>query len=306
MSDTRWIDAFLEAQASELSAARNTLLAYGRDLKAFSHWLGQQQKTLAGASQADIESFLVGCEAEGLSEATRARRLSAIRQLYRFTHEEDWRHDNPALQIRGPTRRKSLPTTLTQEEVIRLLDAAALPHRDATRNSCLLQMLYATGMRVSELVGLPVATVRGDPEMILIRGKGGRERMVPLSLPARTTLLLWLAERDAAEEKARLAGRPPSRFLFPSRGRSGHLTRNRFYLLIKEMAARAGIDPSKVSPHTLRHAFATHMLAGGADLRAIQTLLGHSDISTTEIYTHVLDEHLRQLVLERHPLARDA
>lgn len=186
----------------------------------------------------------------------------------------------------------------------RLLDAAGATPREALRNVCLVQLLYATGMRVSELVSLPVAAARGDPRMLLIRGKGGKERMVPLSPPAREALAAWLTHRDAAEASARERGANASRFLFPSRGRLGHLTRHRFYMLIKELAVAAGIDPGKVTPHTLRHAFATHLLAGGADLRSIQTLLGHADVSTTEIYTHVLDERLRALVLAHHPLAR--
>ena len=168
-----------------------------------------------------------------------------------------------------------------------------------------MELLYATGMRVSELVGLPVAAARGTPEMLLVRGKGGKERMVPLSPPARAALTEWITVRDRMEEKACANGKKPSRFLFPSRGKSGHLSRSGFYLLVKKLAAKGGVSPAKVTPHTFRHALATHLLANGADLRSIQTLLGHSDISTTEIYTHVLDERLRQLVLEHHPLARE-
>ena len=199
-------------------------------------------------------------------------------------------------------------------EVEAILNAARDTGRpeDRVRNTCLVELLYATGLRVSELVGLPVSAVRGDPRMILVSGKGGKERMVPLSPPARAALRAWLALRDAAEAAtataATAAGRkpsPPLRHLFPGRGAEGHLTRQHFFLLIKQLAAAGGIDPATVTPHTLRHAFATHLLANGADLRVIQTLLGHADISTTEIYTHVLDERLRTLVLEHHPLARD-
>jgi integrase/recombinase XerD len=172
------------------------------------------------------------------------------------------------------------------------------------RNTCLLELLYATGMRVSELVELPVSAARGDPAMLLVRGKGDKERMVPLSPPARAALAAWLRVRDEAEEAGRARGLAPSRHLFPSKGSTGHLTRHRFYLLVKALAAEAGIDPDKVTPHTLRHAFATHLLANGADLRVIQTLLGHADVSTTEIYTHVLHERLSELVLTHHPLAR--
>ena len=177
---------------------------------------------------------------------------------------------------------------------------------DRQRNICLMELLYATGMRVSELVSLPVSATRGDPRMLLILGKGGKERMVPLSDPARAALKNWLETRDAAEDLAkREKGEKPSAYLFPSRGKTGHFTRIRFYQLIKDIAVRAGVSPSKVTPHTLRHAFATHLLAHGADLRAIQTLLGHADLSTTEIYTHVLDERLRELVLTHHPLAEN-
>ena len=302
----RWISAFLEAQAAELDAARNTLLAYGRDLGDFSAWLARRGAGFATATRADVEAYLVACEADGLAAATRARRLSAIRQLYRFAFEEGWRADNPALQIRGPGRAARLPRDLSHAEVDALLEAAETTGRtplDRLRNACLMQLLYATGLRVSELVALPVAAVRGDPRMLLVAGKGGRERMVPLSPPARSALGAWLAARDVAEEQAVADGGRASPWLFPSRGKEGHLTRQGFHALIKDLAVAAGLDPSKVTPHTLRHAFATHLLAGGADLRAIQTLLGHADISTTEIYTHVLDERMKTLVLTRHPLA---
>ena len=307
MSGARWISAFLDAQAAELGAARNTLLAYGRDLGDFVAWLTARGKTPEDAAQADIEAYLIGCDAQGLSRATRARRLSSIRQLYRFAYEEGWRDTNPALRLKGPARERRLPGTLTEAEVDRLLAAAETHGRtgaERLRNTCLMQVLYATGLRVSELVGLPVAAVRGDPRMILVTGKGGRERMVPLSTPARAALVAWLAERDAAEDAARQNGARPSRFLFPSASPDGHLTRQAFHGIIKALAVKAGIDPARISPHTLRHAFATHLLAHGADLRVIQALLGHADLATTEIYTHVLDERLRALVHDHHPLAR--
>ncbi|MEL6104060.1 MAG: tyrosine-type recombinase/integrase, partial [Pseudomonadota bacterium] len=220
------------------------------------------------------------------------------RQFFRFAFEEGWRADNPAIRLSGPGKSKHLPKTLTQDEVARLVEAARTAGRatERVRNTCLLEVLYATGLRVTELVSLPVAAVQGDPRMILVKGKGGKERMVPLSPPARASIADWLAAR------AETPGQK-SPFLFPSRGASGHLTRNRFYLLVKDLSVAAGIDPSKVTPHTLRHAFATHLLANGADLRSIQMLLGHADLSTTEIYTHVLDERLKALVLEHHPLA---
>ena len=303
----RWISTFLQAQAAELGAARNTLLAYGRDMKDFAGWLHRRSHDFASAKQAEVEDYLIFCTAEGLSKATRARRLSAIRQLYRFAHDEGWRADNPALRLKGPGRDQRLPGTLDQAEVNALLEAAKTYGRtesDRKRNCALLELLYATGMRVSELVELPVAAVRGAPRMILVRGKGDKERMVPLSPPAIAAIAEWLVVRDRDDDLARLAGKPPSKFLFPGPGVAGHLTRQHFYLLIKDIAAAGGIFPSKVTPHTLRHAFATHLLAGGADLRAIQMLLGHADVATTEIYTHVLDAHLKELVLEHHPLAK--
>ncbi len=306
---TDWISRFLEAQAAELGAARNTLLAYGRDLKDFAAWLQRKDSGFERADRDRIEAYLIHCDAQGLAKATRARRLSAIRQLYRFAFDEGWRGDNPAIQIKGPGREKRLPGTLDVPQVDRLLAAARETGRspaDRLRNTCLMELLYATGMRVSELVALPVGAARGDPAMLLIRGKGGKERMVPLSPPARVALRAWLAARDAAEAERVAKGQAASRFLFPSRGKSGHLTRHRFYLLIKELAVAGGVSPDKVTPHRLRHAFATHLLANGADLRVIQTLLGHADVATTEIYTHVLDARLSELVLEHHPLARKA
>ena len=294
-----WIGAFLEAQAAELDAATNTQLAYGRDLKDFAGFLDRQNLHFATATQDHVEAYLIECEAAGLAKSTRARRLSAVRQLYRFAFEEGWREDNPAIRISGPGRDKRLPKTLTHDEVDRLLTAARATS-DPVRNGCLMELLYATGMRVSELVSLPVSAARGDPRMLLVRGKGGKERLVPLSEDARDALADWLALWDDSEGRER----QPSKFLFPSRSKAGHLTRHRFFTLIKEIAVLGGVSPAKVTPHTLRHAFATHLLAGGADLRSIQTLLGHADVGTTEIYTHVLDERLKALVLQHHPLAQ--
>jgi len=302
----RRISTFLEAQAAEFGAARNTLLAYGRDLTDFGGWLEPRGLALETLDRAGIETYLLHCEAQGLAKSTRARRLSAIRQLYRFAFEEGWRSDNPALRLKGPGKRASLPATLSLPEVEALLQAARGTGRDEAerlRNACLMELIYATGMRVSELVELPVTAVRGNPEMILVRGKGGKERMVPLSAPARAALAAWLTVRDA-EQASRHPPAKASRFAFPGRGAAGHLTRQQFHGLVKTFALAAGIDPARVTPHVLRHAFATHLLAGGADLRVIQTLLGHADLSTTEIYTHVLDDHLRALVLDHHPLAR--
>lgn len=307
--DLRRIAAFLDARAAEAGAARNTLLAYGRDLKDFACWAARRGLAPVAAGRADIEAYLVACAAAGLAPATRARRLAAIRQFFRFAFEEGWRADDPAQRLSGPGRAPRLPKTLTLAEVERLLDAArdaARPEGERLRATCLMELLYATGMRVSELVALPAAAARGEPRMILVRGKGGRERMVPLSAPARAALAAWLDWRDSAEAAARTAGQPASRFLFPSHGAAGHLTRQGFFAFLRGLALAAGLDPAAVTPHVLRHAFATHLLANGADLRVIQTLLGHADLATTEIYTHVLDAALKELVLTRHPLAEAA
>ena len=303
----QWISTFLEAQAAELGASPNTQAAYARDLRDFAAWTSGKDHAFETLTQSNIEDYLLFCDAQGLAQSTRARRLSAVKQLFRFAFEEGWRDDNPAIQIKGPGRAKRLPKTLEVTEVDRLLAAARTHGRtpdDRLRNTCLMELLYATGMRVTELVSLPVSAARGDPQMLLVMGKGGKERMVPLSPPARDALATWLICRDAAEDIARAKGKPTSRFLFMSRGASGHLTRHRFYMLIKDLAVVAGVSPAKVTPHTLRHAFATHLLANGADLRVIQTLLGHADVATTEIYTHVLDERLRELVTTHHPLAK--
>ncbi|NSX55357.1 site-specific tyrosine recombinase XerD [Parasulfitobacter algicola] len=307
MTNLNWIEAFVQAQAAELDASHNTQLAYIRDLKDFSEWLAQNKVTFATATRDHVEGYLIHCTAQGLAKTTRARRLSSIKQLYRFTFEEGLREDNPALQIKGPGRDKRLPKTLSEQDVDRLLQAAKTFGRnkhDQLRNTCLLELLYATGMRVTELVSLPISAVRGDPRLILIRGKGGKERMVPLSSSARTALAEWIKTWDKKQDLARAKGLHVSPFLFPSSGKSGHLTRIRFYVLIKDLAAAAGVMPDLVTPHTLRHAFATHLLANGADLRSIQTLLGHADVATTEIYTHVLDERLKELVLDHHPLSK--
>lgn len=291
---TRWIEPFLEAMQAERDAADNTLISYHHDLMDFA-----SQHDIKTAGPDDIISYLAGLDAQGLAPATRARRLSSLKQLYTFAFQEGWRSDNPAARITGPKKQKTLPKTLSQSDVTALLEAAAITGRSHIRNACLFQLLYATGLRVTELVSLPLAAVQGDPRMILVKGKGGVERMVPLSPPAKDALAAWLPLR-AADQKEKAQS---SRFLFPSRDPKKHLSRVQFFRLVSQVALKAGLDPSAISPHTMRHAFATHLLANGADLRAIQMLLGHADIATTEIYTHVLDERLKALVLEKHPLA---
>ena len=296
----QWISNFLEAQTAEFGATRNTQEAYGRDLKDFLSFLEYNGADFASADRSMVESYLIQCDAIGLATSTRARRLSSIKQLYRFAFEEDLRKDNPAIQVRGPGKKKQLPKAMTVQDVEKLLQTSrTMPKQrtDKIRLTCLMELLYATGMRVTELVGLPAAAARGNPQMILVCGKGGKERMVPLSPGARSAIKLWLSLRDQDETSSK------SLFLFPSRGKDGHLTRIWFYQQIKKLADVAGVDPNKVTPHSLRHAFATHLLAGGADLRSIQTLLGHANIATTEIYTHIHDKRLSELVLKHHPLA---
>lgn len=311
-SDANAISAFLEAQAAEVGSARNTLLAYGRDLADLSGWLTRRGSSLADLTRDMAEDYLTHCDAQGLSRATRARRLSSIRQFTRFALDEGWRDDDPAIRISGPGRAQRLPRTLDRAEIDALLAAAPKVGRgdiDRARNTCLIELLYATGMRVSELVGLPVMSCRGDPAVLMIRGKGGKDRMVPLTAPARRALTAWLRLRDDAPRDSALgklvAGRG-ARWLFPAPGAAGHMPRQSFGRLLNDMAIAAGVDPARVTPHVIRHAFATHLLEGGADLRAIQTLLGHADLGTTEIYTHVMDQRMRDLVLNHHPLARVA
>lgn len=312
ISDHRAISAFLDAKAAESGSARNTVLAYGRDLRDLSDWLGGRGLDLAQLTRERVEDYLGHCDAQGLSRATRARRLSSIRQFTRFALEEGWRPDDPAIRISGPGRAKRLPKTLSRAEIEALLAAAPRIGRnpaDRARNLCLIELLYATGMRVSELVALPVAACRGDPRVLLIRGKGDKERMVPLTPPAREALSGWLSIRDGAPANsplARLVAGKGGRWLFPAPGAAGHMPRQSFGRLLNDMAVAADIAPARVTPHVIRHAFATHLLEGGADLRSIQTLLGHADLGTTEIYTHVLNARMRDLVLTRHPLARKA
>lgn len=310
--DQRHVAAFLEMMTAEKGASANTLEAYRRDLQDYTAYLAQAGVALAGAQKADVSRYLQGLSVAGLKPASRARRLSAVRQLYKFLEAEGAVGESPATGITTPTQHRALPKTLSVDEVDRLIDCAArtadgLSGRDlvrAVRHHCLLEMLYATGMRVSELVSLPRNVLKGDPRLLTIRGKGGRERLVPLNSGARSALDRYLALGSQPEDG--VAPMITTRYLFPSRAEGGHLTRQRFAQDLKDTAIRAGLDAERVSPHVLRHAFASHLLDRGADLRAVQSLLGHADISTTEIYTHVLEERLKRLVTEHHPLAKKA
>lgn len=293
------IALFLEHQSAEKGRAQNSLEAYRRDLDDLSERL---KTGLEAATPEDLRGYLEDLDKAGLAKSTVARRLSAVRQFYLFLYRDGLRGDNPAKDIKGPKLGKALPKYLSEAEVDRLLDLAetkaAAGTLETVRLHALLETLYATGLRVSELVSLKAAAITEDAEFLMVRGKGGRERMVPVGAKARTALMAY---RLLVSEDDRLMRSP---WMFPSTGRDGYLTRRRVGQLLKDLALEARLAPDKVSPHVLRHAFATHLLARGADLRSLQQMLGHADISTTQIYTHVLDERMKSLVFDQHPLAR--
>lgn len=298
---TPQVEAFLEMMAVERDASPHTLSAYGRDLADADAWLGDAGG-LMSADEAALEAWFADLSRRGLSAATAARRRSSVRQFYRFALGEGWRSDDPSRRIDAPKQGRSLPKTLSRDEIEALLTAAGAADSAAgLRLVALVEMAYASGLRVSELLGLKVEAVRRDPAYLIVRGKGGKERLAPLNSPAREAIKAWLTARDAA----RAPKAPDSVWLFPSPGKTGHLTPRRFAQLLDQAAIAANIDPARVSPHVLRHAFATHLLEGGADLRVVQTLLGHVDISTTQIYTHVATDRLSQVVHSKHPLAKD-
>ncbi len=280
----------------ERGAAANTLDSYRRDLRHFSDFLGGD---IAAAGDDDIRRYLDSLHQAGMAASTAARRLSALRQFYRFLYADGVRRDDPSKAIDSPRRSRPLPKILSEDEVDLLLRAAReRPGPEGVRLVALMEVLYATGLRVSELVSLPYPAVHGDEQFLVVRGKGDKDRVVPLGHPALVALTQYGLVR-----KRFIRRQEDAKWLFPSRSKGGHLTRQRFSQLIKQLAADAGVAPGKVSPHTLRHAFASHLLANGADLRAVQKMLGHADISTTQIYTHVLQERLRSLVETRHPLS---
>ncbi|MBK1698489.1 site-specific tyrosine recombinase XerD [Rhodovibrio salinarum] len=296
--DAHAAERFLEMLGGERAAAENTRLAYLHDLGTLAGFLAGRGESLDSAGADDLRAYLGWLGGQQLSPRTVARRLSTFRQFYRFLFSEGVREDDPTEPLDGPRQGRSLPKVLSEAEVETLLQTAAAREGVAgVRLRAMLELLYATGLRVSELVTLPVHAVRRDPRMLVVRGKGGRERMVPLSTPARAALGDWLPVRDGWLDTRKNA------YLFPARQGDGHLTRAAFAQQLKTLAQEAGVDVAKVSPHTLRHAFATHLLEHGADLRSVQQMLGHADISTTQIYTHVLDARLQALVGERHPLA---
>jgi integrase/recombinase XerD len=284
-------ELFVEMLAAERGAAQNTLDAYKRDLDDAEKFLSAP---LAGATADDLRRYFARLARAGRAPSTAARRRSALRQFFRFLYAEGLRGDDPTAGIDAPRRARRLPKLVAEDEMGRLLAAARdVPGVDGLRLTAMLELLYGGGLRISELVTLPFPPTADRQDFLLVRGKGGKERLVPLSPPAVAALGAWVVVRPKG-----------SRFLFPSRGKEGHLTRRRVGQQLKELAVRAGVDPKRLSPHVLRHAFATHLLAHGADLRAVQRMLGHADIATTQIYTHVLDERLTALVRDKHPLAR--
>ena len=307
------IPQFLAMLSAERGASQNTLAAYERDLTRFEEELHAKGETLASATDNQIRDHLSALKRENLSASTRARHLSALRQFYRFLLSEGVIKIDPAIHIELPKQSRPLPKLMSVAEVETLLQQARDDIKDQTghgalqavRLAALLEILYASGLRVSELVSLPYTVLKGDDRLLTIKGKGGRERLVPLNQSAREALTLYLKHlmgRERSQSESSGKARPP-KWLFPSNSSEGHLTRQRFGQELKELSARAGLNPAKISPHVLRHAFASHLLDRGADLRAVQQLLGHADISTTEIYTHVLEERLKALVNTHHPLA---
>ena len=306
-NDEAAIELFLDMLAAERGAGENTLAAYRNDLEDLSAHLRAQGKAIADADTDDLRGFLKSLDERGFKASSLARRLSATRQLYRFLYAEGKRGDDPAAVLEGPKRARTLPKVLSIKEVDGLLAQARANAENAeqplaqrlrsARLLCLLEVVYATGLRVSELVALPASAARRDQRMLVVRGKGGKERLVPLNQAAKRAMAEYLALRAEAKADAE------SKWLFPSFGESGHLTRQHFARDLKALGAACGIDGARLSPHVLRHAFASHLLHNGADLRVVQTLLGHADISTTQIYTHVLEERLKSLVRDLHPLA---
>lgn len=309
-TEEQTIEIFLEMLSAERGAAANTISAYRRDLEDFRNFLHRRARLIAAAAPPDISAYVAEASATGLKATSLARRLSAVRQLYKFLVAEGQVTADPTLGQAGPRKERALPKTLNVAEVDRLIETASqragkakgLERLRAVRLHCLIEMLYATGMRVSELVSLPRDVLAGDARVLTIKGKGGRERLVPLNSKARAALEHYLQlGRDPNDA---VAATVATKWLFPSKSTQGHLTRQRFGQDLKDLAAEAGLDPDRISPHVLRHAFASHLLDRGADLRSVQQLLGHADISTTEIYTHVLEERLKKLVHEHHPLAK--
>jgi integrase/recombinase XerD len=295
-----WPESFLEMMAVERGAARHTLDAYQRDLADYARFLHKRALTMETADPAAVRAYLSQLSRRGMAASTVARRLSALRQFHRFVYLEGGRPDDPTQTVDGPRRRRPLPRLLDLAEIVALIAAAsARPGAHGVRLVAILELLYASGLRASELLGLPLSALAPERPFLVVRGKGGKERLVPIGRAAGVALAAYLAVREAF-----IGDRTSNPYLFPSRARQGHLTRQRLAQLLRELAPEAGLDAARLSPHVLRHAFASHLLAGGADLRAVQLMLGHADIATTQIYTHVQAERLAAAVRAHHPLAR--
>ncbi len=314
--DATLIEAFLDMMSAERGASINTLSAYRRDLLDFSGHRAAKGGSAKAAGRDDVKAYLAMLSKSGAAGSTQARRLSALRQFFAFLYSDGMRKDDPTDAIDAPRRARPLPKILSQKDMEKLLDTAreraadqtseggkAIPAAEGRRLLCMVEMLYASGLRVSELVTLPLAAARNRDGFLLVKGKGQKERLVPLNNHARDAIKAWMAVRDEFLPAGIRRGHA-ERFLFPSRGAEGHITRRRMGQMLKDLAVRAELDPDKLSPHVLRHAFATHLVEGGADLRSVQTMLGHADIATTQIYTHVAKDHLTQVVESAHPLSR--
>ncbi|GAA0536612.1 integrase/recombinase XerD [Rhizomicrobium palustre] len=300
------VESFLDMMSAERGAAENTLAAYRRDLSDFLGWLAARGSSVRRAGREEVRAYLEGLSVSGAAATSQARKLSALRQFFGFLYADGVRSDDPTVAIEAPRRGRPLPKILSREDMQRLIEAAnveAEKSEEGIRLHCIVTMLYASGLRVSELVTLPLAAVKNRDGFLMVRGKGGKERLALLNEEAREAIARWLTVRDGFLPKGERRAKA-ERFLFPSRSEESHFTRRRLHQLLKELAVKAQIDPEKLSPHVLRHAFATHLVEGGADLRSIQTLLGHADIATTQIYTHVAQDRLAATVAASHPLGR--
>ena len=309
--DAARIESFLEMMSAERGAATNTLTSYDHDLNDLRDFLRGRETPLSDATTADLSAYLGYLSTQGFAASSQARRLSSMRQFYKFLYSEGLRGDDPTGILDAPKKGRALPKTMSVADVTKLLAQAAQEAEtegpgqlSRIRMHLLLELLYATGMRVSELVSLPVKVLRQEGRFLMIRGKGNKDRMVLLSRAAIDAMEKYERARKTLAPKEK--GTPESPWLFPSNGKEGHVPRQVFARDLKDIAIRAGLTPSAISPHVMRHAFASHLLQNGADLRAVQELLGHSDISTTQIYTHVLEERLQELVQTHHPLAKQA
>ncbi len=304
------IEAFLDMMSAERGASANTLDAYRRDLSEFAATAARRDKTLRNANRDDVKAYLSGLSGSGLAASSQARKLSALRQFFGFLYAEGIRGDDPTVAVGSPHPARPLPRILSRTDIERLIEAAGIARKgegrktaDAIRLRCIVELLYASGLRISELIALPFSAADSRNGYLLVKGKGGKERLVPLNKAAQEAMDEYRAVRDTYLPRGATRTKA-DRFLFPSRGRDAHLTRRRCHQMLKALARDAGLDPRKLSPHVLRHAFATHLVEGGADLRSVQTLLGHADIATTQIYTHVARDRLKKVVESAHPLAK--